>query len=108
MQYLLSIKTVFPKPGARVWYDDQRVHRRVVGFGSGLRLTGFSAKKNAFLRGRRVHSCRQHELEERLELGFGLPDVLPSELVRELVCWLQRKLSSSSRQRHSTWGQALR
>lgn len=25
MQFLLSIKTVFPKPGARVWYDDQRV-----------------------------------------------------------------------------------
>jgi putative restriction endonuclease len=24
MKYLLSIKTVFPKPGGRVWYDDQR------------------------------------------------------------------------------------
>ena len=24
MQYLLSIKTVFPRPGKRVWYDDQR------------------------------------------------------------------------------------
>ena len=24
MQYLLSIRTVFPRPGARVWYDDQR------------------------------------------------------------------------------------
>jgi putative restriction endonuclease len=30
MRYLLSIKTVFPKPGGRVWYDDQReVHRRI-------------------------------------------------------------------------------
>lgn len=30
MQYLLSIKTVFPKPGSRVWYDDQRdVHRQI-------------------------------------------------------------------------------
>jgi len=30
MQHLLSIKTVFPKPGARVWYDDQRhVHRQI-------------------------------------------------------------------------------
>jgi hypothetical protein len=30
MQYLLSIKTVFPKPGGRVWYDDQReVHRQI-------------------------------------------------------------------------------
>ncbi len=23
MLFLLSIKTVFPKPGAKVWYDDQ-------------------------------------------------------------------------------------
>ena len=30
MKYLLSIKTVFPRPGGRVWYDDQReVHRQI-------------------------------------------------------------------------------
>jgi putative restriction endonuclease len=30
MHTLLSIRTVFPKPGARVWYDDQReVHKQV-------------------------------------------------------------------------------
>lgn len=30
MQYLLSIRTVFPKPGNRVWYDDQRqVHKQI-------------------------------------------------------------------------------
>jgi len=30
MRFLLSIKTVFPKPGAMVWYDDQRdVHRQI-------------------------------------------------------------------------------
>lgn len=30
MQHLLSIKTVFPKPGGKVWYDDQReVHRQI-------------------------------------------------------------------------------
>jgi len=30
MQYLLSIRTVFPRPGRRVWYDDQRqVHRQI-------------------------------------------------------------------------------
>ncbi|WP_207485421.1 HNH endonuclease [Arenibaculum pallidiluteum] len=29
-RFLLSIKTVFPKPGGRVWYDDQRdVHRQI-------------------------------------------------------------------------------
>jgi len=30
MRYLLSIRTVFPKPGGRVWYDDQReVHQQI-------------------------------------------------------------------------------
>ena len=30
MRFLLSIRTVFPKPGARVWYDDQRrVHQKL-------------------------------------------------------------------------------
>ena len=30
MRYLLSIRTVFPRPGARVWYDDQRqVHQQI-------------------------------------------------------------------------------
>ncbi|MXZ74219.1 MAG: HNH endonuclease [Gemmatimonadetes bacterium] len=30
MPYLLSIRTVFPRPGARVWYDDQRqVHHQI-------------------------------------------------------------------------------
>ncbi len=30
MWFLLSIKTVFPRPGAKVWYDDQReVHRQI-------------------------------------------------------------------------------
>jgi putative restriction endonuclease len=29
-RYLLSIRTVFPKPGAKVWYDDQRrVHEQI-------------------------------------------------------------------------------
>jgi len=30
MQHLLSIKTVYPQPGRRVWYDDQReVHQQI-------------------------------------------------------------------------------
>jgi putative restriction endonuclease len=30
MRFLLSIKTVFPKPGGKVWYDDQReVHQQI-------------------------------------------------------------------------------
>jgi putative restriction endonuclease len=31
MEQLLSIRTVFPKPGRKVWYDDQReVHRQFI------------------------------------------------------------------------------
>jgi putative restriction endonuclease len=30
MRHLLSIRTVYPKPGRRIWYDDQRhVHRQI-------------------------------------------------------------------------------
>lgn len=30
MRYLLSIKTVFPSPNKRIWYDDQReAHRQI-------------------------------------------------------------------------------
>src|SRR5882672_5960238 len=30
MRFLLSIRTVFPTPGRKVWYDDQReVHRQI-------------------------------------------------------------------------------
>jgi putative restriction endonuclease len=30
MRFLLSIKTVFPRPGSRIWYDDQRaVHQQI-------------------------------------------------------------------------------
>ena len=32
MRHLLSIRTVHPKPGGKVWYDDQReIHRRIFG-----------------------------------------------------------------------------
>jgi putative restriction endonuclease len=32
MTHLLSIRTVFPRPGAKVWYDDQRhVHEKIYG-----------------------------------------------------------------------------
>jgi len=30
MRFLLSIRTVYPRPGAKIWYDDQRqVHRQI-------------------------------------------------------------------------------
>lgn len=42
MQFLLSIRTVFPRSGARVWYDDQRqVHQQI--------FTGQEAVDYAFM-----------------------------------------------------------
>ena len=30
MKYLLSIKTVYPRSGAKIWYDDQRkIHQQI-------------------------------------------------------------------------------
>jgi putative restriction endonuclease len=36
MEHLLSIRTVFPRGGARVWYDDQRVVHEQVARGAEL------------------------------------------------------------------------
>ena len=37
MRFLLSIRTVFPKPGGRVWYDDQRTaHRQIFDSGDSI------------------------------------------------------------------------
>ncbi len=37
MQYLLSIRTVFPRPGRRIWYDDQlQAHRQVFESGEAI------------------------------------------------------------------------
>jgi hypothetical protein len=36
MEHLLSIKTVFPRRGARVWYDDQREAHRQIYVGNGV------------------------------------------------------------------------
>jgi len=39
MRFLLSIRTVFPKPGGKIWYDDQRdVHRQIFEGGRNGRL----------------------------------------------------------------------
>jgi putative restriction endonuclease len=48
MRFLLSIKTVFPKPGAKVWYDDQRdVHRQIFeGRNGRLRVHGAGSERS--------------------------------------------------------------
>lgn len=59
MKYLLSIKTVYPVPGRRVWYDDQReVHRQI--------YEGSEAVEYAFM-GRDPEAADNRWLREAME-----------------------------------------
>lgn len=59
MRHLLSIRTVFPRPGARVWYDDQRqVHRQI--------YEGSEAVEYAFM-GRDPEAADNRWLREAME-----------------------------------------
>lgn len=59
MQFLLSIRTVYPRPGARVWYDDQRqVHRQI--------YEGDEAVDYAFM-GQNVDAAENRWLREAME-----------------------------------------
>lgn len=59
MRHLLSIRTVFPRPGARVWYDDQRqAHRQI--------YEGSEAVEYAFM-GRDPEAADNRWLREAME-----------------------------------------
>ena len=64
MKYLLSIKTVSPRPGARVWYDDQRdVHRQI--------FEGDEMVEYAFM-GQNPDAADNRWLREAFETGIPL------------------------------------
>ena len=59
MRYLLSIRTVYPRPGARVWYDDQRnVHKQI--------YEGDEAVDYAFM-GQKAGAAENRWLREAME-----------------------------------------
>jgi putative restriction endonuclease len=59
LRYLLSIKTVFPRPGGKVWYDDQKhVHRQI--------FEGDEAVDYAFM-GRDANAADNRWLREAFE-----------------------------------------
>jgi len=61
MSFLLSIRTVYPRPGARVWYDDQRnVHRQI--------YEGDEAVDYAFM-GQKADAAENRWLREAMENG---------------------------------------
>ena len=61
MRYLLSIRTVYPRPGARVWYDDQRnVHRQI--------YEGDEAVDYAFM-GQKADAAENRWLREAMDNG---------------------------------------
>jgi putative restriction endonuclease len=64
MRYLLSIRTVFPRSGARVWYDDQReVHRQI--------YEGNEAVEYAFM-GNDTQAVDNRWLREAMEAGVPI------------------------------------
>lgn len=61
MRHLLSIRTVYPKPGTRVWYDDQRqVHRQI--------YEGDEAVDYAFM-GQNADAAENRWLRDAMEHG---------------------------------------
>lgn len=61
MRYLLSIRTVYPRPGARVWYDDQRqVHKQI--------YEGEEAVDYAFM-GQNAEAAENRWLREAMKNG---------------------------------------
>lgn len=64
MRYLLSIRTVFPRSGARVWYDDQReVHRQI--------YEGEEAVEYAFM-GTDTQAADNRWLRDAMEAGVPI------------------------------------
>lgn len=64
MRYLLSIRTVFPRSGARVWYDDQReVHRQI--------YEGEEAVEYAFM-GTDTQAADNRWLREAMDAGVPI------------------------------------
>jgi putative restriction endonuclease len=64
MRLLLSIRTVYPRPGARVWYDDQRnVHRQI--------YEGEEAIDYAFM-GKKADAAENRWLREAMENAVPL------------------------------------
>ena len=93
MRFLLSIRTVVPRPGARVWYDDQiRVHNQI--------YQGDEAVDYAFM-GRNADAAENRWLREAMEnavpfiyfLGIS-PSVYRALIPSFVIDWDRRGLSA--------------
>jgi putative restriction endonuclease len=64
MRFLLSVRTVFPRPGGKVWYDDQReVHRQI--------FDGDETVEYAFM-GQNPDAADNRWLREAFESGIAV------------------------------------
>jgi putative restriction endonuclease len=93
MRFLLSIRTVVPRPGARVWYDDQiRVHNQIYG--------GDEAVDYAFM-GQNADAAENRWLREAKEnavpfiyfLGIS-PSVYRALIPSFVIDWDRKSLSA--------------
>jgi putative restriction endonuclease len=71
MQFLLSIRTVFPQPGRRVWYDDQReAHLRILRADDEVSYDFMGTDPDA-ADNRWLHDAMQHEIPVIYFLGIA-------------------------------------
>ena len=80
MRFLLSIKTVFPRPGGKIWYDDQReVHHQI--------FAGDEMVDYAFM-GRNPEAADNRWLHEAFERRDGTPTPTYGWPSRVSVLWM--------------------
>ena len=71
MRYLLSIKTVFPRPGRRAWYHDQReVHRQIFEGGGALDYAFMGSDPDAYAN-RWLREAFENKIPVIYFLGFA-------------------------------------
>ena len=71
MQFLLSIKTVFPRPGGRVWYDDQREVLRQISEGDEMVDYAFMGQHPEAADNRRLREAWENRIPVIYFLGIA-------------------------------------
>lgn len=93
MRHLLSIRTVFPRPGSRVWYDDQtQVHRQIFE-GDETVDYAFMGRDPAAADNRWLREAWEHRVPIIYFLGIA-PGRYHAELPVNIVDWNAKTLKA--------------
>jgi len=115
MNYLLSVRTVFPRRGGRVWYDDQRVVHEQVARGEELIDYAFMGDNPDAADNRWLRQANEEQIPILYFLGVApgryivnwptfVADWLPSELKVRLAFGqdVQRSIPESAERRYAS------